>query len=223
MTPYYTDDAVTLYHGDCLEVDAWLAADVLVTDPPYGMGYVSNAASYKAGVRRPPTAPVANDETPEARDNVLRLWGSKPALVFGTWRVDRPAGTRAMVVWDKGDSPGSGALDIPWGPSHEEFYVLGKGWVGKRGAGVVRVERLHSQSDARPDHPTPKPVSLMEHLILRCPPSWVIADPFAGSGSTLVAARNLGRRAIGVELEERYCEVIAKRLAQDVLDFGSAS
>lgn len=221
--PYYQDDAVTLWHGDCLSDEIaphWLAADVLVTDPPYGMAYVSHASSYKAGIVRPPTAPIAGDENAQLRDDILAAWGDRPALVFGTWRVPRPPAARALVVWDKGDSPGTGALDIPWGPSHEEVYVLGRGFVGKRRGGVLRVTALSSQDRRREGHPTPKPQALMEMLIDACPPG-VIADPCAGSGPTLVAAKALGRRAVGVEVEERYCEVIAKRLAQDVLDFAS--
>ena len=216
IAPYYSDDLVTLYHGDCREFMAWRSADVLVTDPPYGMAYVSNSSKYGS------TAPIAGDGTTRLRDEVLALWGTGPALVFGTWRAPRPEAARALIIWDKGDSPGMGDLRLPWGPSHEEVYVLGEGFQGRRGGSVIRNNTLPPSADYRPDHPTPKPVALMERLIGHCPPG-VVADPFAGSGSTLVAARNLGRRAVGVEVEERYCEVIARRLAQDVLDFEGAS
>lgn len=214
--PYYEDDHVTLYHGDCLEVTEWLAADVLVTDPPYGMAYVSRSSKYNG-----PTDRIVGDDTLELRDEILALWGEKPALVFGTWRVDRPAGTRQLVVWDKGDSPGMGDLRLPWGPSHEEIYVLGAGFTGKRGGSVVRAKGYSASDPARPDHPTPKPVALMEHLLEYVPADKAIAEPCAGSGATLVAARNLGRRVIGVELDERYCESIARRLSQQAFDFGA--
>ena len=207
-TPYYQDEHVTLYHGDCLEIDAWLDADVLVTDPPYGMAHKSGWVA----------RPIAGDDTTDARDAALATWGARPALVFGRWSEKRPDNVRARLVWDKGEWPGMGDLSFPWGPSDEEIYVIGEGWAGKRDGTVVRVNRIVGEKVA--DHPTPKPVALMERLMAKAPPG-VVADPFAGSGSTLVAARNLGRRAIGVELDERYCEIIAKRLAQGVLDFGA--
>ncbi|MGL3804702.1 DNA methyltransferase [Paeniglutamicibacter sp. R2-26] len=112
-----------------------------------------------------------------------------------------------------------GDLSIPWGPSHEECYVLGTGFHGKRTGSVMRVKGLSAGSKDRPNHPTPKPLSLMERLIEKCPPG-TIADPFAGSGATLVAAKNLGRHVIGVELEEKYCEIIAQRCSQGVFDFS---
>lgn len=220
-TPYYQGDQVTLYHGDCREITEWLEADVMVTDPPYGMGY--SGFGGRRGEPRRSSGPlvIAGDKTTDIRDDVLSAWGGKPALVFGRWTEDRPSATRQVIVWDKSaNGPGMGALDLPWGPSHEEIYVLGSGWTGKRRGSVYAAKPYTSGDAERPDHPTPKPTGLLEALIRHT--VGAIADPFVGSGSTLIAAKNLGRRAIGVELDERYCEIAAKRLAQDVL-FGSAS
>lgn len=209
--PYYQDESVTLYHGDCREVTEWLAADVLVTDPPYGMAYISNRSLDG------PSSAIAGDTGPALRDAALSMWGpDRPAIVFGTWRVSKPQGIRHTGYWDKGDDPGTGDLTMPWGNSAEEFYIIGRGWIGKRGTNVLRCRGYNPS--ARPNHPTPKPLALMEQLITKCPPG-VIADPFAGSGSTLMAARAQGHPAVGVEVEERYCEIVAKRLSQGVLDF----
>lgn len=220
MEPYYADEQVTLYHGDCREISEWLTADVLVTDPPYGIAYESNFSRDKRNTKM--GRPVAADETTSARDEALNAWGDRPAICFGRWDAPRPAAVRARLIWDKGESVGMGDLKMPWGRSDEEIYILGSGFIGQRSGSVIRVQMLMSGDSRRPDHPTPKPVGLMERLILKCPPG-VIADPFAGSGSTLIAARDQGRKVVGVELEERYCELIAGRLSQDVLDFGSAS
>lgn len=208
--PYYQDDHVTLYLGDCLEVTEWLSADVLVTDPPYGMAYNSGR------VKGRPSQAISGDEDAGLRDTVLDLWQEmKPAIVFGTWRVEKPKNVKQTGIWDKGDDPGMGDLSLPFGSSFEEFYIMGKGFVGKRGGSVFKFAKPPVSS--RPDHPTPKPIGLMETLIKKT--QGVIADPFAGSGATLIAARNLGRKAIGVELEEKYCEIIANRLSQGVFMF----
>lgn len=104
----------------------------------------------------------------------------------------------------------------------EEIYVTGGGFkkTSPPLRSVITTYEARSVAVAQIGHPTPKPVSLMELLIMRCPDG-TIADPFAGSGATLLAARNQQRKAIGVELEERYCEIIAKRLDQMLLDFGT--
>jgi len=214
MSLYYQDELVTLWHGDCLEATEWLKADVLITDPPYGMTYVRGGRKTMTSAASRESA-ISGDEDAEIRNQVMSLW-DKPALVFGTWRVERPNNTRQLIVWDKGDSPGMGDLSLPWGPGHEEIYVIGDGWTGPRRSNVYRAPTLPGGSHDRPNHPTPKPIGLMEQLISYSPPG-VIADPFAGSGTTLVAASNLGRTAIGCELEEAYCEIIAKRLAAKTL------
>lgn len=219
MTLYYSDEFVTLHHGDCTQVTDWLTADVLVTDPPYGMDYQSGAQRSNPAARAEiPRERVSGDQSTESRDAVMRMWGTRPAIVFGIWRLPRPDGTRHRLIWHKAQK-WPGLSTAPFYPTDEEVYIIGSGWDGKPLGSVITTNEARSGAHSltgRLGHPTPKPGELMEQLIVKCPPG-VIADPFAGSGSTLVAARNLGRQAIGVEIEERYCELIANRLAQDVL------
>lgn len=221
MTPYYEDDLVTLYHGDCREVTEWLEADVLVTDPPYGLdGHLSGGRKGRArasGHVRTNAKPEW-DRNLEVRDAAMSMWGDRPYAVFGSpARLDGALPHREFpLVWDKG-TVGMGDVTFPWGRAYELIYVNGAGWKGTRESSVIRV--LHPSNVAsKIGHPTPKPIGLMASLIRKAPPG-VIADPFSGSGSTLVAAKTEGRRAIGVEFWERYCEIAARRLSQDTL-FG---
>jgi hypothetical protein len=163
---------------------------------------------------------VVGDSSTKIRDDVLARWGDDgPALVFGRWNMPRPAGVRARLIWDKTPCGFMGDLGMPWGAAEEEIYVIGSGFQGSpRVANILRYPTLMSNDARRPDHPTPKPVPLMMHLIERTP-ALLIADPFAGSGTTLVAASHLGRRAVGVEIEERYCEILAGRLSQQTFVF----
>ena len=211
--PYYQDDLVTLYHGDCLEVTEWLAADVLVTDPPYGV-------DYQSGRRRENlAASILNDTDTTVRDAVIEMWADRPALVFGSWKITRPAATKSLLIWDTKGALGMGDLRIPWKPSHQEIYVLGNGkWKGRRDTDVLSFAPVQATARNGRTHPHEKPIRLMDELIAKT--TGVVADPTAGSGSTLVSASRLGRRSIGVELDERYCETIAKRLSQQAFDFG---
>jgi DNA modification methylase len=220
MSVYYQDDLVTLYHGDCLEVTEWLAADVLITDPPYGSESLAIAGYGRAGGNgRAPgeSFKIANDKTTDARDAAVRLWGDKPRLVFGTPRMPEPPGNwNNRLVWDKREPGLNGG---PWRYTHELMFVGGDGWV-RRSASSFSILSFPSGNGSyeKSLHAHAKPVQLMESLILSAPLG-AIAEPFAGSGSTLVAARNLGRKVIAVELDERHCESAAKRLSQQAFNF----
>ena len=224
MSVYYEDDHVRLYHGDCLTETAWLEADVLVTDPPYGVRHKKKIGAYRKRGHKQDQVRVRNvitaDDSTAVRDEALALWGSRPALVFGSWRAPRPAGTNNRLIWHKaGSTPGP--ANASFLSNDEEIYVLGEFPRTSPPERTVLTthEMRHGSSGASAviGHPTPKPLPLMERLLRRCPPG-TVADPFAGSGSTLVAAKRLGRKAIGVELDERYCEIAARRLSQGVLD-----
>jgi len=208
MKPYYQQDGITIYHGDCRDVLAEVTADVLVTDPPYGVAFACRWANKFQGTT------ILNDGDTAARDAVLAHWGDKPALVFGSWKCGKPSRTKAVLIWDKG-TVGMGDLSVPWFPCTEEIYVIGRGWVGTRTAAVIRCVGRNDY------HPTEKPVPLMMTLLAKCP-AGIIVDPFMGSGTTLLAAKKAGRQAVGIEIEERYCEIAAGRLAQGVLPLWSA-
>ena len=219
MKPYYQDDAVTIYHGDCRDVMTTLRLGVcaLVTDPPYGIAHSSNR----------PGAPrrgqqIQNDDSTDVRDDVLLNWSGSPAVVFGSCRKPPPPLVwRAVLVWDKGGHVGMGDLSLPWKQNWEHIYIHGRGFEGRRGTGVLRFNALPPWGGEF-THPHEKPVELMRELISKCPPLTIL-DPFMGSGTTLRAAKDLGRKAIGIEIEERYCEIAAKRCAQEVLDLGMAA
>jgi site-specific DNA-methyltransferase (adenine-specific) len=221
MSLYYQDEAVTLYHGDCLEILTWLDADVLVTDPPYGIAWSvpQGAFNKERGkqVHGLGHAGIQNDDTAQTRDSVLAMWSGKPAVVFGALNEAPPIGSKQTLVWHKPDNAGIFGAIGGWRRDVEAVYLLGA-WpqIPAARSAVFRSGAKALATYVSRGHPHSKPIDVMETLIGTCPEG-TIADPFAGSGSTLVAARNLGRKAIGVEIEERYCEVIARRLAQGVL------
>lgn len=217
--PYWTDGQVSLYLGDCREVTEWLAADVLVTDPPYGIGWRSPGGWTNASGRgnSRPHPGIANDDDTEARDDALKLWDGKPALVFGDLLKHRPPGAVHVLVYGKSDDAGVRGARGGWRRDVEGIFLVGR-WpsgVGGRSSVLRSGGRVAGPRGlaVRYGHPHAKPVDVLEELITDCPPG-AIADPFAGSGSILVAARNLGRPAIGVEIDERSCEVAARRLSQ---------
>ena len=216
MKAYYEDDLVQLFHGDCREVTAWLEADVLVTDPPYGIGW---SKSNNRAAKSKAHAGIANDADTSARDTALEMWGSGPAVVFGTWAEQVP-GARQTVVWRKPVDAGVVGSTTGYRRDTELVFLVGE-WPVRTSAWSSVIATDGGKARYLNGHPHAKPDHLMQTLIDRCPPG-VIADPFAGSGSTLTAAKQLGRRAVGVELDEAYCELAARRLAQDTL-FGESA
>lgn len=180
---------------------------VLVFDPPYGVALNSGMNGRHGRCK------ITNDHSTELRDAILSIFPEWPALAFGSPKIQKPTGNRATLVWEKGEHVGMGDLTLPWKPNWEEIYVLGSGFTGKRTSSVLKCLAVAGCVGTRTwrHHETEKPVALMRQLIEKCPPDRVVVDPTMGSGTTLVAARELGRQAIGIETEMRHCRTAAKR------------
>lgn len=210
--PYYEEPGVQIYCGDARELIRHAHGfDLIVTDPPYGISHSSShGASWRNSV-------IENDSDSSARDIVLASVECS-AFVFGSWKVQRPVKTRQVLIWDKGPASGMGDLSFPWKNSFEEIYVIGEGFRHeRRDEGVLRGHVVVSWESKGRCHPNQKPVSLIKYLIVRFPATGVI-DPFMGSGTTAVACKALGIPFVGIEIEERYCELAVNRLRQGVLD-----
>lgn len=146
------------------------------------------------------------------------------AVVFGDLMLAPPDGTRQTLVWRKPPNAGVRGATAKRRRDLEAIYLIGPWPTGFGGTTSLLTTRESTTGgphsiQGRYGHPHTKPGDLMTELITMCPPG-TIADPFTGSGSTLVAAKALGRRAVGVEIDERYCETAALRLSQDALPIG---
>jgi site-specific DNA-methyltransferase (adenine-specific) len=208
MTPYYEKNGIAIYHGDCEsalgDIDC---VDLIVADPPYGMQFQSNHRVTKH------KKIAGDDQLPIGVINQLIAKAESAAYVFCRWdnlrEMPKPKSVLAWVKnnWSMGD------LNHEHGRQWEAccFYPSQGHEFVKRIPDVIHATRTGNKL-----HPTQKPVSLIEKIIA-ANRGEVVLDPYMGSGTTLVAARNCGRKAIGIEMEEEYCEIAANRLSQGVL------
>lgn len=232
MTLYYQDSAVTIYHGDCREVLPSIAGNVVVTDPPYGIGLTRKTSDFRgsrhfdAGASLEAT--TLYDDDPEriaslvgesipaalARCDGRGVVFCGPAML---WRYPQPAAVGAVYL-------PNGAGRCSWGfQCFQPILFYGKDpWIAAGKGARPNSFKTEQPNTEKFDHPCPKPLRWMTWAVVRgsIAETDTILDPFMGSGTTLRAAKDLGRKAIGIEIEERYCEIAAKRMQQEVLAFG---
>ena len=196
LEPYYKDEHVTLYHGDCADILPHLPqVDLVLTDPPYGIGIASNPVRQKHERKDWDNAP------PDYRLIKLVVKAGKQAIIWGGNYFALPP-SQCFFIWDKQQ------------PEKFSLAMVEMAWTNiKMPAKMFRKSVLSYKKE----HPTEKPVSLMSWCIGKSNNPLSILDPFAGSGSTLRAAKDMGIKAIGIEREKQYCDVIVKRMKQQVL------
>lgn len=221
MKPYYQDDYVTLYHGDCRDILPHLKpVDLVLTDPPYGIGYVPGGN--KPGATKYNV--IANDQNTKIVEELFKYYNAISSwCVFGANNFPHLLPHRGRwICWDKrcsekADRMLGSPFELAWSnrkSGYDRMYRILHG-------GVVNANGVNGKGPRF--HPTEKPILLMQRIIEQdYQKAQIILDPFAGSGTTLIAAKRLGRKAIGIELEEKYCEIVVKRLRQEVLPLGAA-
>lgn len=206
MTPYYEHGGVTIYHGDARELLPTLGTfDLVLTDPPYGIGALWQGGS-SAGWRK------AHDDVdrldwdatpPDAALLAMTIAAGRDAVIWGGNYFPLPP-RRGWLVWDKLVRKfNTGHCELAWSTLDQPIRAF---------------NYSHGQlATEGKDHPTQKPLPLIAWCLGFFPDAQTVVDPFMGSGTTLRAAKDAGKRAVGIDRVERYCEIAARRLAQEVL------
>lgn len=213
MKPYYEEAGITIYHGDCRDILPHLPkVDLVLTDPPYGISlktaYRQRGRGRLAKCRDYPE--IIGDEKPFNPKFLLEL--NLPMVLWGAnYYADKLFPASGWLVWDKRvlDITNDQAdCELAWTNFVKGVRIFRHMWNGF----------LRDSQRGEGNHPAEKPVRLINWILgLPWTPTGVILDPFMGSGTTLRAAKDLGRKAIGIEIEEKYCEIAANRLSQEVL------
>ena len=200
IEPYYSENGITIYHGDCREILPQLEpVDLVLTDPPYGIGERMQGGTWGAALKY---ADFRRWDVAPDNELLLEIIGkAEHSIVWGS-NYFQMMPSRCWFVWDKQNAVRTMAdCELAWTnfdkPSKRFSWPVG----------------THAWG-----HPTEKPLELIKWCMEQSQQAQSILDPFMGSGTTLRAAKDLGRKAIGIEIEEKYCEIAVNRLRQEVLN-----
>lgn len=208
MTPYYEHGGVTIYHGDCLGVLEHLAPhygerlfDLLLTDPPYGIGFAAQPTKWQ---RRAKQQPEGWDDSTAGERVAMARSMARRQIIWGGNYYDLPP-SRCWLSWYKPDAPPSmGDVEYAWTNLNQNSRQIS--------------HSISATNRERVGHPTQKPEPVIMWALTQAPQNVrTVLDPFMGSGTTLVVAKRLGKSCVGIEREERYCEIAARRLQQEAL------
>lgn len=223
MKPYYEEEGIQIFHADCREILPLLEpenVDLILTDPPYGTNSNTDYTRFSGGQRNDPRWSKGKIwDRIEGDDEMFDpsfLLGFQKVIIWGANNFSDKLPPGSWLVWAKKEQGNFGNFlsdcEVAWSKGGCGVFLFHHVWDGF----VRQTERGTSL------HPSQKPVALMEWCLQRNSSADVILDPYMGSGSVLRAAKNLGKRAIGIERKEVYCSVAAKRLAQEVLPLETA-
>ncbi len=211
VAPYYQDDSVVIFNADCRDILPLLepgSVDLVLTDPPYGINYV-HGEEHIPNASKLNGIPVIGDDKPF---DPSPLMGFSKLILWGANNyADKLPPAAGWLVWDKRCMTvvnDQSDCELAWTNIRNTARIFYHVWDGFRRGPEKGIPRVH---------PTQKALGLMRWCLELAPSAEIILDPFLGSGTTARAAKDLGRKCIGIEISEAYCEIAAKRMAQMVL------